>query len=189
MRLFVGVKVSLATVHALTEAVRELERRASEADLKVRWVAPATYHATLKFIGWARPEVVDAIRDQVAAAISGVAPFAFTTRGAGAFPKPAKARVVFAGIDNPGEELATLASRIDAALGELGFPTEKRSFHGHVTLGRLREPKSVETLLEPVSEQLFSETSVRSVVLYESKMKSTGSEYVIHHEWPLESPS
>ena len=64
-RLFIGAKVSLATVNALGEAVTELEKHAAEANLKVRWVAPASYHVTLKFIGWTRPEVIDAIRDQV----------------------------------------------------------------------------------------------------------------------------
>jgi len=79
-----------------------------------------------------------------------------------------------------------MANGIDTALADLGFPAETRAYHPHVTLGRLREPKSVESVLEPYSEHLFSKTSVDSVVLYESKLKSTGSEYEIRHEWPLE---
>lgn len=188
-RLFVGAKVSLATVNALNDAVRELSQRAADAGVNVRWVTPATYHVTLKFIGWTRPEVVDAIRDRVAETIAGTAPFDFDTRGMGAFPKPERARVVWAGISNPGEQLTTMANRIDTALADLGFPAETRAYHPHVTLGRLREPKSVESVLEPYSEHLFSKTSVESVVLYESKMKSTGSEYEIRHEWPLEARS
>ncbi len=183
------MKISLATVHAVNEAMTELEQSAKAADLDVRWVAPASYHVTLKFIGWARPEVIDAIRDRVAEQLRGVSAFRFETRGMGAFPKTQKARVVWAGIDNPGGELSALAAKVDTAVGDLGFPAESREFHPHVTLGRLKQPAAVETVLEPWSEHLFSETFAKSVVLYESEMKSTGSEYHVRHEWPLEEAS
>lgn len=188
-RLFIGVKVSVATVNALAEAVSALDKRAAAAGTKIRWVAPATYHITLKFIGWTRGEAVDAIRDRVERQLRGVRAFAFTTKGMGAFPKPERARVVWAGIDNPGRELVKLASRVDEATADLGYPSEQRPFHPHVTLGRLREPANVVSLLEPVSDTLFSETFAESVILYESIMKSSGSEYFQRHCWLLESDS
>jgi hypothetical protein len=48
-----------------------------------------------------------------------------------------------------------------------------------VTLGRLRDQKSVGDVLLPFQEQVFSDTRIEDVVLYESTMKSSGSEYRI----------
>ena len=67
VRLFVGVRVSLATVRALEDAVQELRRAAAaQGGMQLRWVAPAAYHVTLKFLGWTRPEAAFALRDRVA---------------------------------------------------------------------------------------------------------------------------
>ena len=46
----------------------------------------------------------------------------------------------------------------------------------------------VTAVLAPHAAQIFSETWVESVVLYESVMKSIGSEYSVRAEWPLEGP-
>lgn len=183
------MKVSLATVNALGEALTELHKRANAADIKVRWLAPASYHVTLKFIGWARPEVIDVIRDKIGEQLAGVSAFRFATKGLGAFPSADKARVVWAGVDNPGNELATLAAKIDGALADLGFPSEKREYRPHVTLGRLSVATAVESVLEWPAEHLFSNSLVESVILYETEMKSGGSEHHVRHVWPLESSS
>jgi len=59
----------------------------------------------------------------------------------------------------------------------LGFEAEKRSFHPHVTLGRLRESRPLKEAVLPVSEQMFGTTSIDSITLFESETKSTGSVY------------
>lgn len=187
IRLFVGVRVSLATVNALADAARDLRARAGESGLRVKWVAPATYHVTLKFIGWTRPAAVDAIHDSVGSALAGTIGFEFATRGVGAFPSPRKARVVWAGVDDPNGHLTALAEAVDATLASLGYAKEKRPFHPHVTLGRLKVPGDISALLEPLAEQSFSETVAESVVLFESVMKSSGAEYTPIVEWPLEA--
>src|SRR5438034_5712083 len=71
MRLFIGIPVSLQTANALAQCVETLARRAKDARLELRWVAPASYHITLKFLGWTRDDAIPAIRDRVAAAIAG----------------------------------------------------------------------------------------------------------------------
>jgi len=119
MRLFIGARVSLATVRALDDAVQAMRR--VEAGARPRWVAPATYHVTLKFLGWSRPEVVEALRDRVGAALSGVRAVEVECRGLGAFPSVEKARVVWAGLDPAGgARLADMVERIERATSERG---------------------------------------------------------------------
>jgi 2'-5' RNA ligase len=176
MRLFVGARVSMATVGELSGTAEMLARRAQQAGVRVKWVAPATYHVTLKFIGWARHEAAQAIGDALVKAVV-EPPFSFRTARLGAFPTTEKASVVWAGVDDKTGGLGRLAASIDRELEAVGVAREKRAFHAHVTLGRLRDPASVAQVILPFSEQVFSETSLTEVVLLESRTKSTGSEY------------
>jgi 2'-5' RNA ligase len=176
MRLFVGVRVSVGTANALAGAAETLERRARDAGVDIRWVAPVNYHVTLKFLGWTRAEALGALRDGLAGTAVGMERFQFRTARLGAFPALDTSSVVWAGID-PGDALAELARRIDAATTPLGFPAERRPFHAHVTLGRLREPRAIRDVMLPLSEQMFGDTRVDSIFLFESETKSSGSVY------------
>jgi len=188
-RLFVGVRVSLATVQALDEAVHEM-RRTWSGERRVRWVSPASYHVTLKFLGWTRPEVAFALRDRLATATAGLRAFELETRRVGAFPGLERARVLWAGVDEVGAaRLGELAGRVERAAEELGFAREERAFHPHVTLARLPSPIDVRELVSRCSEQMFRLSWVDSVVLFESKMKSSGSEYEEKARWPLDGDS
>ena len=189
-RLFVGVPVSLEVVRELTDVARRLRRDVEAEGARVRWVAPATYHVTLAFLGWTRPEAVDAIRDAVRASALGREPFRFVARGIGAFPSAKKARVLWAGVDDARGGLTELAHAVEGCLRPLGFEPDRRGFHPHVTLGRVKTGSAdLETLLERFSAHVFSETRVDSVVLYESVMKTEGSEYERVFEAGLESSS
>lgn len=174
-RLFVGIRPAIATVAELGEVCETLARRAQTANVPIKWIAPASYHVTVKFLGWAKAEVVPAVVDAVRAAAT-VAPFSFTTARLGAFPARDRASVVWAGVDC--EPIARLARALDDACAQLGFAKEKRAFHGHITLGRLREPRAVSEVILPFAEQVFSDTRVSTITLFESITKPTGSEYL-----------
>lgn len=174
-RLFVGVRVSVATANALAGAVETLARRAGTTGLAVRWVPPPLYHVTLKFLGWTHPDALSALRDALAAAVQGVEPLSFSTARLGAFADLGNARVIWAGVSSADDALGKLARRVDEATEALGFPSERaggRPFTGHVTLGRLREPAPVTELLLPLMEQMFSDTKVAGISLLESVIKS-----------------
>ncbi len=189
VRLFIGARVSIATLRELSDVVRAMRKRAAESDLQVKWVTPATYHVTLKFLGWTRADAIEAIRDRLSMNLIHVKPLSFPTQGVGAFPSLEKARVLWAGVEDRDEGLAKIAALLDETLVELGFSRDKRPFHPHVTLGRFKEVVDARELVQSTTEQKFSTTRVDSIVLYESSINTDGSEYVIHAEWPLESSS
>jgi RNA 2',3'-cyclic 3'-phosphodiesterase len=188
LRLFVGVRVSVEAAEAIARAAQAMREAAEKQGLKPRWVPPANYHITLKFLGWTHAPTVEAVKDGIAAALAGAEAFEIETAGLGAFPKPEKARIVWAGTSDPDGRLADLAARVDAAAERLGFAAESRSFHPHVTLARLKSPADASWLFECAGEQEFSKSWVDSVVLFESEMKSTGSEYKQRALWPLDRP-
>jgi 2'-5' RNA ligase len=189
LRLFIGARVSMATVRALEEAVQGM-RRAPGERARLRWVSPASYHITLKFLGWTRPEVAFAVRDRMGEALAGQRAFELETRRLGAFPTLERARVLWAGVDEAGgARMRELARAIEDAAAELGFAREQRPFHPHVTLARLASPADVRGVIGCCPEQVFRSSWVDSVILFESKMKSTGSEYDEKARWSLESDS
>jgi 2'-5' RNA ligase len=174
-RLFVGVRVSVTTANALGGAAETLERRARDAGVDIRWVAPVNYHVTLKFLGWTRVETLGPLRDGLAGAVAGMSRFSFRTARLGGFPSLEKTNVVWAGVE--GEGFVELATRIEAVTTPLGFAADNRAFHAHVTLGRVRETRAVREVVLPLAEQMFGETSVDSVTLFESEIKSSCSVY------------
>ncbi|GEM_PF-93973 len=174
-RLFVGARVSIATANNLSQAVETIARRARDSGADIRWVSPANYHVTLKFLGWTRTEAVEAIRDKLALACQGTKGFTIKASRLGGFPSVDKATVVWAGVESA--ELVELATKVSAAMEALGFAKEARSFHPHVTIGRLRESRSLKEAVLPVAEQMFGDTRIDSITLFESETKSTGSVY------------
>ena len=59
----------------------------------------------------------------------------------------------------------------------LGFAAETRPFHPHVTLARMRETRLLKEVVLPVAEQMFGDTRIDAVTLFESETKSSGSVY------------
>lgn len=176
-RLFVGARVSVATANALAGAAETLARRARDARIDVRWVAPINYHVTLRFLGATRDETIGAVRDALAAAAAGTPRIAFRTARVGAFPALPRARVVWAGVEDRGGQLAPLATRIEDACARLGYRPEARPFHAHVTLGRVKELGSLQEVVLPLSEQMFGDTEIEAITLFESETKSAGPVY------------
>lgn len=177
IRLFVGVPVALPVAQALAGACETLARRARHQDVRIAWVPPASYHVTLAYFGAARPEVVPVVIERLRAVALAARPLRFLTTRLGAFGSPASATVVWAGVDEPSGGLATLAGAVAAAGAELGFASDRRPYHPHVTIGRLAIPTGVVEVLLPLSEQMFSETRCDSINLYETVAKSSGSGY------------
>lgn len=188
IRLFAGVPVAVPVAQALAGACETLARRARHHDVRIAWVPPANYHVTLAFFGAARSEVVPAVIDRMRTVAAAGKPLRFRTARLGAFASPSKATVVWAGVDDPGGELARLAEAVAAAGAELGFARDARAFHPHVTIGRLKAPAAVAEVLLPLSEQAFSETRCDSITLFESVTKPSGSEYRVVASLPLGRP-
>jgi 2'-5' RNA ligase len=68
--------------------------------------------------------------------------FSATISGGGAFPNPARAKVLYVGVSAEPDtvELTRLATGVRAAGNKAGAPAAAGRFHPHVTLARLRAP-------------------------------------------------
>jgi 2'-5' RNA ligase len=175
-KLFVGTRIAVGAANALAGAAETLARRARDAGLDVRWVPPANYHVTLKYLGWARNEAIVAIGDALARAVAGTRRFDVQVARLGAFASLERATVLWAGIADPAP-LAALAGKVDTAMTALGFAAETRPYAPHLTLARLKAPAALREVVLPLAEQMFGGGGVTEVILYESETKPTGSVY------------
>ena len=119
---------------ALGEAVRTLRDARIEG---LRPVRPEGIHLTLKFLGDVPESQVGEIAQVVSEAVAGHRQFDVSTGGFGAFPNTRRPQVLWVGIEGDVGPLIRLQADVDAALVALGFPSEARPFHPHLTLARL----------------------------------------------------
>ncbi|MBX3161096.1 MAG: RNA 2',3'-cyclic phosphodiesterase [Deltaproteobacteria bacterium] len=166
------MRVAVPVANALAGCAETLARRARDAGLDVRWVAPVNYHLTLKYLGWTREETVGAVRAAVAAAVAGTPRLGFKTSRLGAFKTLEKASILWAGVSDDGGALARLAAAVDRAACGLGFRAEPNGFHPHVTLGRIRDPKAVREVILPLAEQMFGDTRIDALTLFETEQNN-----------------
>ncbi len=168
---------------ARARAGQALEALRAEAPSGVRWESPEKLHLTLKFLGAVPADRLERLAAGALAKLGRVPRFRVVLAGFGAFPHARAARVLWLGVADGAGELARVARKLDAASARIGVPREKRPFHAHVTLGRLREPGRV--ALERAVCPEVPAFCVEEVVLYESRPSPNGSSYVPLARVPL----
>ena len=179
LRLFVACELPDGVRRALGDVQDGLRRVLPRKDVRLRWVRPEGIHVTLKFLGEVEAARVGEIEGALARAIE---PFEARVRPAalGGFGGN-RLRVV--GLAGDIERLATLAGRIDEALGALGFPRERRPFAPHLTLARVPEDapaderRALSQLLERYELPALPSMRLTEVHLIRSTLGPGGATY------------
>jgi 2'-5' RNA ligase len=175
MRLFIAVPTPTSVLPLLTQAQDEL--RASRADIACE--SMEKLHCTIKFLGDTQEELAQPITEALKAIALAARPFTVQYKGLGCFPNRRDPRVVWAGMEDPLSELRTLFTEIDGAMAHYGFERERRAFHPHVTLGRVRSPRRITELLATM-ETITLESppvTVHQLELVKSTLQPSGSVY------------
>lgn len=132
-RTFLAVAVPATLERKLTRLQAQLSGEAPG----VRWEVAMPFHITLAFLGEVGHGDLNAVCLAAAEASAPFERFALNLEGIGAFPDPARPRVVWAGLGADGvEPLRALQAAVTSAIARLDYRPESRPFHPHVTLGR-----------------------------------------------------
>ena len=188
LRAFVAVELPPEVKDTLSHVVRFLDGRRIGG---LRTVDPATAHLTLKFLGNVPASQVAAIEDALVDAASRSTPLRLRLDGTGTFPGRGAPRVLWMGLAGDTEGLAALRSRIEEALHPLGFASEGRPFHPHLTLARLGD-RSTRADRDRAAEALSSAPfepgltfAVEAVSLMRSILRREGARHVRLASIPL----
>lgn len=150
----------------------------------LRWEQRERYHLTLQFLGPVGR--LAPVVDGLAAAVGERPAFSFRLGGAGAFPKPGRARVVWIGAALGGSALVSLAAAVAGGLRPHGYEPDRKEFHAHLTLARLKVPDNVAEVLAAIGPEPVGDAfTVDEVVLYQSQLSSEGPTYTVLERFPL----
>jgi RNA 2',3'-cyclic 3'-phosphodiesterase len=181
LRLFVAVSVPRPQREALDAAVAGLRDDLPGA----RWTPLDNQHVTLKFLGSTPAELFADVAAAVTSSAESHAPSEIALAGLGAFPSNRRARVLWAGIDDPESLLRSLAASLDRAMEPLGYSIEKRPFTPHLTLARFKQPARVTGILRELDPDWASPWTVEAVELYQSRLSPKGATYEVLGTVPL----
>ncbi len=160
--------------------ISEVQERVKKLTSQVRWVQPGNFHVTLKFLGDVTPKKLSVVQSALDELAAGYEAFDLSVAGVGVFPTPRRPRVIWVGVEDGREQLEALASGVEQGLVRTGFEKEQKPFRSHITIGRVKESKPVEGLLEGLQEidaQGLGSQRADSVVLMESVLQSGGPIY------------
>ncbi|MGH9009963.1 MAG: RNA 2',3'-cyclic phosphodiesterase [Acidimicrobiia bacterium] len=166
------------------DAVAAAVEPARSVRVGLRWEQRERYHLTLQFLGPVRERAP--VVDGLAAAVGERNAFAFQLGGAGAFPKPGRARIVWMGAAAGGPDLVGLAGAVAGSLRPVGYEPDRKEFHPHLTLARLKVPDNVAEVLAAIGPEPVGEAfTVGEVLLYQSELSSKGPTYTVLERFPL----
>lgn len=135
MRLFVGISIPLE----IREGIDVYIAATGVGIEGVKWVEKNNFHITLKFLGEVREDNVPSLVECLRMTAVGKVPFLISLTSVGAFPSMKYPRVYWIGVEKGKEMVKTLHDDIERECQKLGFATEGKRFHPHVTIGRLRK--------------------------------------------------
>ncbi len=177
VRCFVAVDIEDGS---LIQKIIGVQGQLSATRADVKCVEPENIHFTLKFLGDVPESQVQGVQDVV----SEIAfqPFRLGVNGVGVFPNLKRPRTIWAGVDEGVSEIAEVHGVLDRALGNLGFERERRKFHPHATICRVRSGKNRDLLVDALmflSDVAFGGMEVRNIRLKKSVLTSRGPIYTI----------
>ena len=188
MRLFVAVVPPPEVLDELEAAVAPL-RPGWPA---LRWTGMPAWHLTLAFLGEVGDGTAAALGPRLERAAGRHPSLPVSLAGGGAFPGPARARVLWTGLRGDRRALAALAGSVAAGARRAGAPPpdEGRRFKPHVTLARCREPTNVTGLVAELSGYVGAPWMATEIHLIRSSPGGVGAapDYETVARWPLRDP-
>ncbi len=172
-RLFVGLGFSKSFAQSVEPWTKKIRKTADHKDISLKWTPPTNYHVTLVFLGNTPEEQIPQIEAKMKEVAQKHAPFSLKIRDIGAFPTLNQARVIYIGVQRS-QAILDLQTDLEQALLPNAEPDHE--YRPHLTLARLRNPKSCRDLLSPFEHVDLGKQSVMSICLFNS---------VLSHGYPI----
>ena len=173
MRAFIAIDFD----DVLKRDLADLQMRIRSQCPRLSWTKPDQFHLTLKFFADIADEDIMPVcgaLDQLAAKSDS---FELKIEGVGVFPPSGRVSVVWVGIRDDENRLATLQRRCEDLLVPLGYPAEARHFSPHLTLARnkdLRQSREIRDALTKLHQTDFGSQRITELVFYQSVAERGG---------------
>ena len=190
VRLFIALETNEAMQQAIAAAQRVLRQR---GDLPVGWSPPQQAHLTLQFLGNVVAAHVPPLMEALGRAVTPYPAMLLRAGEVGAFPSVDAPRVLWLGVRGDEDGLLALQRAVrDAVRSVEGVVADRKPFHPHLTLGRVRigrrdtpgQAAIAAALVRPIAVPAAA-WPVREVALIRSVLGPGGSRYTALGRFPL----
>jgi 2'-5' RNA ligase len=184
IRCFIAVEIPRSVLDQITEYTSRLKPLAPD----IRWVRLGAMHITLKFLGEISETAVENVRDKLMPIRLKFQPFELIAKGSGFFPSRRNPRVIWIGLEQDNNRsLFNIQQWIEDILLSEGFNKEKRRFSPHITLGRIKVPKNLESVVNYLEHHPFpaQNFTVNAVNFMRSRLRPDGAEYSVLESYPV----
>jgi len=173
VRTFIAIEVPDSFKAAAGKVQDDLRR----FRCRVSWTRSNGMHLTLKFLGDTDEGIVDEIGEALERAVIHFQAFEIKLGSPGVFGG-GNPRVLWLGLEAP-QTLFDLVKAVEEAMFGFGFAREKRKFHPHLTLSRVKEQAGAIEMADFFKAlSVDSEVStVYEIVLFRSDLKPSGAVY------------
>jgi RNA 2',3'-cyclic 3'-phosphodiesterase len=181
MRAFIAIDLAPEVKNNILSLMDECKRIQNKF---IKYVEDENIHLTLKFLGDAKPEILNQLGKELENIKIGA--FQIKSAGTGAFPNVFFPKVIWAGIAE-NEDLKKLFDQIESEAEKYGFSKEDRIFHPHITLARLNGAVSRD-LTGFLKEHKNSDMGVSRITefsIYQSELTPDGPIYTRLKSIPL----
>lgn len=172
----------------LQSVIRLQEKLKMEISGRISWTRPQGQHLTLKFFGDISRDDIYNISATVQKRIVTEQKLHLKIEKLGGFPDARRPRVLWCGVTGDVERLINLQKKLDGDFAAIGFPADDRSFKAHLTLARIKDPRSVSGFSEALTKHnafTAGEFSVGELILFQSKLTPQGAVYTKLAVFPL----
>ena len=174
--------------NVLQEISRLQEKLKREISGRLSWTRPQGQHLTLKFFGDISRDDIYNISATVQKRIVTEQKLYLKIEKLGGFPDASRPRVLWCGVEGDVERLINLQKKLDGDFAAIGFPADDRSFKAHLTLARIKDPRSASGISEALTKHnafTAGEFSVGELILFQSKLMPQGAVYTKLAVFPL----
>lgn len=175
IRTFIAIEIPVE----LKQEVDRLIIQLKSAGPEVKWVRAANLHFTVRFLGDISetdiPDLVEAIKKQV----ENLKSFEINLSGLGCFPNMNRPRIVWLGADGDLNALKETAYKVESACREAGYGKSDKPFSAHLTIGRIKNPRGLETLISKLPDIQFNsdEFKISELTIFKSDLSPRGPKY------------
>ncbi len=181
--MFLGIPCTESVAFELAEAFQELKEIEGLKPVDVE-----NYHITVKFIGDEGLDFCRRLDSGLQRMLPVAGPLQLKLKHVGVFPNMGNPRVIWGGVRSR-QELVELNEAVEKITSDLGIKEEKRDYHPHVTIGRLKKPPADKHMLvdwlKKYGSEEFGQFRASYLVLYESELTADGPVYKEIMKWPI----
>ena len=188
MRLFVAIDINDEIKEKLSELQKNISQQCRLGRFDVTWVSPERMHLTLKFLGEVEEAKMSEVCRIVESTAAGKSGFELGFETVGCFGGRS-ASVVWVGAGLVGDKLQDLQKDLENKVGSGGWAGDNKGFSGHLTLCRVKNPKTGYKLkknCESYKDFYAGSVFVDSVAVYCSRLRSDGPVYSVIDRYKLQ---